>query len=149
MKDGTRTWVRHQLKLKGYSLAGLAREVGLSRHAPKLALNKPYPRMERLIAGAIGVTPQEIWPDRYGPDGKPNRKRGKRTQGFEGELYYAVMVRNGSFKGWTLKSAEVGCLEFVRAGAGATVEGVNLHGAGPGWLVDCWCEFVRHARGVV
>lgn len=37
-----------------------------------------WPKMEELIAKAIGVTPQEIWPSRYNEDGTPKRGlRGK------------------------------------------------------------------------
>lgn len=38
---------------------------------------RPWPRVEKLIADAIGVPAQEIWPSRYGEDGRPNRRRGR------------------------------------------------------------------------
>jgi Ner family transcriptional regulator len=72
-----RAWVKYQLELAGYSLSSLARELGVSRHAPKLALDRPYPKMERAIAEKIGAPPQEIWPDRYNTDGTTNRKIGR------------------------------------------------------------------------
>ncbi len=34
---------------------------------------RPYPRMERLIGDTIKIPPEQIWPDRYGADGRPNR----------------------------------------------------------------------------
>lgn len=51
----------------GTSLASLGRENGLSSTTLKNALDKPYPRAERIIAGAIGKKPEELWPSRY-PD---------------------------------------------------------------------------------
>ena len=72
-----RAWIKYQLELAGYSLSSLARELGVSRHAPKLALDRPYPRMERAIAEKIGVGPHTIWTERYGEDGLPNRTIGR------------------------------------------------------------------------
>lgn len=40
------------------------------------AKRRPFPKGERLIAGAIGVKPEMIWPTRYDVHGKPNRRRG-------------------------------------------------------------------------
>jgi len=31
----------------------------------KEALNRPYPKAERIIAAAIGIAPEVIWPERY------------------------------------------------------------------------------------
>lgn len=42
------------------------------------AAQRPYPKMERIIAEAIGVTPQTIWPSRYHEDGSPRSGRGER-----------------------------------------------------------------------
>lgn len=42
------------------------------------ALRRPYPQAEALIAEALGMEPQAIWPSRYGADGKPNRGPGGR-----------------------------------------------------------------------
>lgn len=72
-----RAWIKYQLELSGHSLSSLARELGVSRHAPKLALDKPYPRMERAIATKIGFAPEVIWPERYNEYGQPNRALGR------------------------------------------------------------------------
>lgn len=72
-----RAWIKYRLELAGYSLSSLARELGVSRHAPKLALDRPYPRMERAIAEKIGVPPHEIWTERYDENGLPNRTIGR------------------------------------------------------------------------
>lgn len=72
-----RAWIKYQLECAGYTLSSLAREIGVSRHAPKLALDRPYPRMERVIAEKIGFEPKEIWQERYNEDGSTNRKIGR------------------------------------------------------------------------
>lgn len=77
-----RAWVNYQLQLRGLSLAELARRLGVSRHAPGHAFRRPYPRMERALAEAIGCTPQQLWPERFHADGtrrlaKPGPKPGR------------------------------------------------------------------------
>jgi Ner family transcriptional regulator len=47
--------------MKGLALANGYRSVD----AVSQALHRPYPKVESIIAKAIGVTPQEIWPSRY------------------------------------------------------------------------------------
>jgi Ner family transcriptional regulator len=39
-------------------------------------MHRPYPRAERLIAQAIGVPPETIWPARYAERGKDSTRRG-------------------------------------------------------------------------
>ena len=75
--DGRREWIKASLRLAGYTLGSLAREIGLSRTAASVALWKPYPRMERIIATKLGLTAEEIWPERYA-DGRPQRRRARR-----------------------------------------------------------------------
>lgn len=53
------------LHKKGTSLAALSRDSGLSSSTLANALSRPWPKGELLIAQAIGVTPSEIWPQRY------------------------------------------------------------------------------------
>ncbi len=72
-----RAWVLYQLRLRGWTLAALARQHGLSRNAPGLAFRRPYPRMEQLIAQTLGVSPVVIWPERYTEDGRSNRMPGR------------------------------------------------------------------------
>jgi Ner family transcriptional regulator len=38
------------------------------------ALKQPWPAMEHLLAAAIGVAPQEIWPSRYDGEGNPRKR---------------------------------------------------------------------------
>lgn len=65
------------LRKAGWSLQQLAFHHGYtSRQAFSKALHAPYPAVERLIAGALEVKPESIWPSRYGADGLPNRSPG-------------------------------------------------------------------------
>ncbi len=72
-----REWIKFQLRVQGSSLSAIARELGVTRHAPRLALVKPYPKMERVIAEKLGIAPQELWPERYDENGHPNRTKGR------------------------------------------------------------------------
>jgi Ner family transcriptional regulator len=49
----------------GWSLRALSVQSGLSPFTLKSALDRPYLKAERIIAEAIGVAPEEIWPERY------------------------------------------------------------------------------------
>ncbi len=80
-KDWHRADIKASLEKRGLSLARLARLHGYGRSSPALALRLPWPKMERLIAAAIGVRPQEIWPSRYHEDGTPKSGRGERGIG--------------------------------------------------------------------
>lgn len=57
--------VKAALEKRGWTLAGLSRANGYHKSAAQVALWKPWPNMERLIAHALGLTPEEIWPSRY------------------------------------------------------------------------------------
>ncbi|WPD77375.1 helix-turn-helix domain-containing protein [Dickeya fangzhongdai] len=53
------------LRKKGTSLSAVSREAGLSSSTLANALYRPWPKGELLIANALGVGPEEIWPSRY------------------------------------------------------------------------------------
>lgn len=53
------------LKKRGLSLTGLSVAHGYHPTAAGKALKRPWPALEALIAHAIGVQPQQIWPSRY------------------------------------------------------------------------------------
>jgi len=79
-KDWHPAEVVAQLRMKGYSLRQLSNINGYRNpNSLAKALHQPYPLAEALIAEALGVSASEIWPSRYGPDGKPNRKRGQKA----------------------------------------------------------------------
>ncbi|HIH3209323.1 TPA: helix-turn-helix domain-containing protein [Escherichia coli] len=51
--------------VKGFTLRSLSVEAGLNKDSLKNALYRKCPKYERIIADAIGVAPEEIWPSRY------------------------------------------------------------------------------------
>ncbi|GKX60351.1 helix-turn-helix domain-containing protein [Leminorella grimontii] len=63
------------LKKRGTSLAKLSREAGLASSTLANALARVWPKGEWLIAAALGVHPEEIWPSRYA---KARQKRAPR-----------------------------------------------------------------------
>ncbi len=68
-EDGIADWhpadIQAALKKRGYSLAGLSVTAGYHPTAAGKALKRSWPAVEALIAKAIGIAPQEIWPTRY------------------------------------------------------------------------------------
>ncbi len=72
-----RAWVIYQVSIQGRSLAAVARGAGVKKQTLYRAFDIPYPRMEKAIADAVGVTPQALFPERYDEDGLPNRRMGR------------------------------------------------------------------------
>lgn len=66
---------------RGTSIHRLSREHQYASGSLSLAIRSPWPKAERLIAEALGVKPQEIWPSRYNADGTPKSGRGERGLG--------------------------------------------------------------------
>ncbi|MCK3654880.1 DNA-binding protein [Pasteurellaceae bacterium Macca] len=64
-QDWHRADILAELKKRGWSLRTLAIEGNVSYNTLKTVLDKPYPKMERLIANAIGVAPEIIWAKRF------------------------------------------------------------------------------------
>lgn len=65
-KDWHRADIVAALRKRGWSLRRLSLHHGyLNACTLTTALNRPWPRGERLIAEAIGVPPTRIWPSRY------------------------------------------------------------------------------------
>lgn len=64
-QDWHRADIRAELEKRGTSLRKLSREAGLSENTLRNALDRKWPKGEKIIAGAIGVTPETIWPSRY------------------------------------------------------------------------------------
>ncbi|WP_024608506.1 helix-turn-helix domain-containing protein [Pseudoalteromonas sp. TAB23] len=60
-----REWIKYQLKIRGISIAKLAREHDVSRQALSTALVRSNPRWEYVISNALGKAPNDIWPERY------------------------------------------------------------------------------------
>ncbi|YP_010660079.1 transcriptional repressor [Pseudoalteromonas phage HS6] len=75
----TVTDIKGALEKEGWSCRQLSFSRGYKSNAVQTALHRPYPIVEKIIAEVIGVSALEIWPERYGEDGKPNRKAGRRA----------------------------------------------------------------------
>lgn len=71
-QDWHRADIKAALEKHGLSLSRLARLHGFARTSTAQALHFQWPKMERLIADALGIHPREIWPSRYDEDGQPN-----------------------------------------------------------------------------
>ncbi len=69
LKKSTLDWERadilYALHKNGWTLRALAKAYGVSYSTLRSALDKPYPKMETVIANAIGVEPEIIWVQRY------------------------------------------------------------------------------------
>lgn len=63
--DWHRAEIIAEVHKKGWSLTQLSLKLGLSARTLNGALNRPYPKAERIIAEVIGVAPEVIWPERY------------------------------------------------------------------------------------
>ncbi|MCI7354463.1 MAG: helix-turn-helix domain-containing protein [[Actinobacillus] rossii] len=64
-EDWHRADILAELRKKGWSLRSLAVEGKVSYNTLKSVLDKPYPKMERLVANAIGIPPEKIWAGRF------------------------------------------------------------------------------------
>ncbi|APZ66381.1 transcriptional regulator [Salmonella enterica] len=53
------------LRKRGTSLAAVSRNAGLASSTLANALTRHWPKGERLIAEALDVAPEDIWPSRY------------------------------------------------------------------------------------
>jgi len=65
--DWHREDIKAELNKRGISMAKLGRDNGLAPTTVKNALDKHYPKGEKLIADALGVKATVIWPSRYTP----------------------------------------------------------------------------------
>lgn len=74
-----RTWIIQTFADSGSSLPALARRIGVSKSTIYSVVDRPYPKMERILAAELGMTAQELFPERYGRDGLPNRPMGRPT----------------------------------------------------------------------
>lgn len=69
-------WIIYQLGLQGITLATVARAAGVTRQCLYKAARERYPRMEKIIADALDMTPAQLFPERYSPEGLPKKHRG-------------------------------------------------------------------------
>ncbi|CDH01548.1 helix-turn-helix domain-containing protein [Xenorhabdus bovienii] len=54
-----------ELKKRGTTLSEVSRAAGLASSTLANALQRHWPKGERLIAEALERTPEEVWPSRY------------------------------------------------------------------------------------
>lgn len=71
-------WIKFQLRAHDTSCLSLLGS-SVERNALHNVKRVPYPRMETAIAKAIGLKPEQIWPERWNSDGTPNRQRSGRN----------------------------------------------------------------------
>ena len=80
-QDWLPAYLVYRLRLAGLSFRRLSRQHGYCASSAQMATRIPWPKMERIVADALGVQPQEIWPSRYHADGTPKSGRGERGIG--------------------------------------------------------------------
>lgn len=59
-----------RLREAGTTAAALAEKAGCSRQNFYGALERPYPKVQGIVAAALGVERQEIWPEFYDESGR-------------------------------------------------------------------------------
>lgn len=64
-KNMHRAYIIAAIREKGSTLAQLSIDAGLHPRTLGNALERKYPKGEKIIADFIGISPQEIWPERY------------------------------------------------------------------------------------
>lgn len=64
-QDWHRADIKSALEKRGKTMRALSREAGLSPDSLRNVFSRHWPKAETIIASALGVTPQSIWPSRY------------------------------------------------------------------------------------
>ena len=76
-QDWHRADIVAALHKAGHSIRSLSMANGYkSPTTLSQAMNQPWPKGEAIIAKALNLSPQVIWPSRYDENGESNRKRG-------------------------------------------------------------------------
>lgn len=71
-------WIKYQLQLQGRSLAQVAHDAGVTRQCVYHVGHMTYPRMEKIIADALGMEPKDLFPERYDQaTGLPHYRKGR------------------------------------------------------------------------
>lgn len=77
--DNKKPWDRERIKFelreRGYTLSMLDRKYGMCTGYFSQALIMPLRKAEKVMADILGVPASEIWPARYGSDGRPHQGR--------------------------------------------------------------------------
>ncbi|MFC3635824.1 transcriptional regulator [Camelimonas fluminis] len=69
-RNWTKQVILHALRQRGTTAAEIARQNNVSRFAVYAGMVRPYPKVNGMIAGALGKKPQDIWPEYYDSNGK-------------------------------------------------------------------------------
>ena len=67
--------IKAAVRKTGVTLSDLALAAGLTESACRVALKRPHWDAEMAIAERIGVSPRELWPQRYERRPQPRRSR--------------------------------------------------------------------------
>jgi lambda repressor-like predicted transcriptional regulator len=71
-------WIQFQLKSAGTSFAKVAKDAEVKAHTLLKVKTEHYPRMERVVAEALGLTAETLFLGRYDSHGLPaKRYRGR------------------------------------------------------------------------
>lgn len=62
-------WVLGELKRRRESFASIGKRHGLSRYAARQAMFQPSATMEKALADAIDLKPEQLFPERYDREG--------------------------------------------------------------------------------
>ena len=66
------SWIKYRLTISGYpTLKALAAKHNYSKESFVIVKNYAFPNVEKIIAETIGMTPQNLFPNRYTIDGLP------------------------------------------------------------------------------
>jgi Ner family transcriptional regulator len=74
VQDSSANYIQYRLREVGMSLRRLSRLHNYAPSSGAQVFQMPWPAMQKHIAAAIGVQPQEIWPSRYNDDGTPKAR---------------------------------------------------------------------------
>lgn len=96
--DWTSARIKAAVEEAGWSLRQLGFHHGYTGDSSlSEVFRRPWPKVEQIVAKAIGQRPEVIWPSRYGTDGLPNRVRGRvprRPAHFQGKATTRSAGRN-------------------------------------------------------
>lgn len=73
--DWHREEVKAAVRKSGITLKALSEKHGYQADACRRATRFPWPAVEKIIADALGLSPQAIWPSRYDAKGHPLTRR--------------------------------------------------------------------------
>jgi Ner family transcriptional regulator len=75
LRNWSRARILFELKERGTTAAAVAQQEKLSRSTLYSAMERPYPRVHDLIAKALDLPRQHVWPTFYGEDGQRLSRR--------------------------------------------------------------------------